>query len=92
MKNILVNTAIASVIGLITTEATAVDMLHFKKPGFEKCAGIVKKGMNECANHRHVCGGVAQKDAQHDEWIFVPTGVCNKIVGGKIYDPDKKGS
>lgn len=89
MEKKLINAAILGIISLAATKANAVDMLHFQKTGFEKCAGIVKKGMNDCANHRHACGGVAQKNAEPDEWIFVPTGLCNKIVGGKIYDPDR---
>ena len=54
------------------------------KPGFEKCAGIVKAGKNDCGTASHACGGQATKDGAPDEWIFVPEGMCEKIVGGTV--------
>ncbi len=54
------------------------------KEGFEKCAGIVKAGKNDCAANGHSCAGKAKKDGDANEWIYVPTGTCNKIVGGKV--------
>lgn len=51
-------------------------------PGMEKCYGIAKKGMNDCGTGTHNCSGEAKQDAAKDEWIHVPTGVCQKIVGG----------
>jgi len=54
------------------------------KPGFEKCMGIVKAGMNDCGTSKHNCGGVAKTDSDPEEWIYVPEGTCEKIVGGKI--------
>lgn len=54
------------------------------KPGFERCAGIVKAGMNDCGTASHGCGGAATADNQPDEWIYVPEGTCEKITGGKV--------
>jgi uncharacterized membrane protein len=51
-------------------------------PGMEKCYGIVKKGMNDCGTANHNCSGEAKQDADKSEWLHVPTGLCNKIVGG----------
>jgi uncharacterized membrane protein len=50
--------------------------------GMEKCYGIVKKGMNDCAAGAHSCQGTATKSGDPSEWIFVPKGTCNKIVNG----------
>lgn len=52
-------------------------------PGMEKCYGIVKAGMNDCGTANHNCSGEAKKDGDKNEWINVPTGLCQKIVGGK---------
>lgn len=60
------------------------------KPGFEKCAGIVKAGKNDCGNSRHSCSGNASKDGAADEWLYVPEGTCEKIVGAKIFVKEKK--
>ncbi len=54
------------------------------KPGFEKCAGIAKAGKNDCGTAGHACGGQSTKDGAPDEWIFVPEGTCEKIVGGTV--------
>ncbi len=55
--------------------------------GTEKCAGIAKKGMNDCGANGHACAGKAAKDGDPNEWITVPEGTCEKIVGGKIFKP-----
>ncbi|CAM4447999.1 MAG: hypothetical protein LEGION0398_MBIBDBAK_00694 [Legionellaceae bacterium] len=89
MRKKINKVVLMSIVALASNQVHAIDMLHYEKPGFEKCTGIVKKGMNDCANHRHACGGVGQTDGLPDEWVFVPTGLCKKIMNGKIYDPDK---
>lgn len=50
----------------------------------EKCYGISKKGMNACGNSWHGCGGKSIKDGAKDEWIYLSSGVCSKIVGGSL--------
>lgn len=69
--------------------ATAGDA-RAAKPGFEKCAGIVKAGQNDCGTSKHSCAGKAAKDADPEEWIYVPDGTCKKVVGGKVVEPAKK--
>lgn len=54
------------------------------KPGFEKCQGIAKAGMNDCGTSKHSCAGQASKDGDPEEWVYVPEGTCKKIVGGKV--------
>ncbi len=48
----------------------------------EKCYGIAKAGKNDCGTKKHGCAGVAKTDGVPDEWLFLPKGVCEKIVGG----------
>ncbi|MBL4795650.1 MAG: DUF2282 domain-containing protein, partial [Pseudomonadales bacterium] len=50
----------------------------------EKCQGIAKKGMNDCGTSKHSCAGMASTDGDPEEWLYVPEGTCNKIIGGKI--------
>ena len=59
------------------------------KEGFEKCAGVVKAGMNDCGNSRHGCSGQAAKDKMPDEWLYVPNGTCNKIAGATLFKKTK---
>lgn len=50
----------------------------------ERCAGIVKAGMNDCSAHEHACSGKAKVDNDPEEWINLPKGTCEKIVGGRV--------
>ena len=53
---------------------------------WEKCAGIVKQGMNDCGSldGKHGCAGQARMDNDANEWIYVPRGTCTKITGGTV--------
>ncbi len=50
----------------------------------EKCYGVVKAGQNDCANaaKTHSCAGQSTVDADGGEWVSVPAGLCEKLVGG----------
>jgi len=74
--------ALAAVLamGLGTISADAIA----GKPGFEKCAGIVKAGMNDCGTSKHSCSGQANADKVAEEWIYVPKGTCAKIAGSTL--------
>jgi uncharacterized membrane protein len=52
----------------------------------EKCYGVVKAGKNDCASAdgRHSCGGKATVDGDGGEYISLPKGVCEKLVGGSL--------
>lgn len=56
------------------------------KPGMEKCAGIALAGKNDCGTSKHACAGQASVDGTQDkeEWVYVATGTCEKIVGGTV--------
>ena len=84
MKNstTLVNAALAGVFALGATMGAGEAMAG--KPGMEKCAGIVKTGMNDCGTSKHGCAGNAKMDADPEEWIYVPEGTCKKIVGASL--------
>jgi len=72
---------------LCTVLATAASaQAHQAKTpkGKERCAGVVKAGMNECGNAKHDCAGQAAKDGDPEEWVFVPKGLCEKLAGGKV--------
>lgn len=88
-KDRLVRTAIAGILamGLSSGYAIADDMKTIEKPapkGMEKCFGVAKAGMNDCAvkNSSHACAGQAKSDNQKDAFLVVPAGTCQKIVGG----------
>ena len=77
-------TALAT-IGLSSINAHAAD-----KPGMEKCYGIAKAKQNDCGTSLHSCAGQAKTNNDPNEWIFVPTGMCDKIAGGSTKPGDSK--
>lgn len=80
--NTIMSSAIAGALALGLSAITPTALAA--KPGFEKCQGIVKAGMNDCGTGKHGCAGKATMDSQAGEWIYVPEGTCKKIAGGSI--------
>jgi uncharacterized membrane protein len=65
----VVNTAISGLLALRLVAAASTEALA---------------GMNDCGTSKHSCAGKATVSGAPDEWVFVPTGTCNKIVGGTL--------
>jgi uncharacterized membrane protein len=81
----LAASAIASFLGLVlASPAPAADEDSGKRPPQEKCYGIAKKGQNDCASANHSCSNEAKTDGDSAEWLHVPKGTCEKIVGGSL--------
>jgi len=79
------NLSKTAIIGMVTMGVMAASSeVLAGKPGFEKCQGIAKAGMNDCGTSKHSCAGQAAKDGDAEEWVYVPEGTCSKIVNGKI--------
>ncbi len=81
--NTLLAGAVALTIAGAASNASAADG-HGTKDGQEKCYGVVKAGMNDCASAdgKHGCAGMASMDASPNEWVSLPSGVCDKLAGG----------
>lgn len=82
-KSTLLARAAATVLltlGLAATNEQAVA----EGKGVEKCYGIVKAGSNDCHTDSHSCASQSKKDADPQEWILLPAGSCDKIVGGVV--------
>lgn len=75
-----VSTAVSGLLalGLASTPltATAADS--------EKCYGVAKAGKNDCQTNTSSCAGTSTSDSQGDAWVFVPEGLCEKLVGGSL--------
>lgn len=78
----LVNVTLAGIVAL--GMSGAANDAQAAKAGFEKCAGIVKAGMNDCGTAKHDCAGMAKTDGGADEWLYVLEGTCEKVVGGTL--------
>ncbi len=66
--------------------ASGVGAVPDQPKAWEKCAAISLAGQNDCGSTdgRHACSGLATKDNDPTEWIYLPAGACAKITGGKV--------
>ena len=67
-----------------TSDTAADGMAMNGKAGMEKCMGIAKAGQNDCGTSQHACAAQAKTDGDAEEWVYLPTGTCDKIPGAKI--------
>jgi uncharacterized membrane protein len=85
-KQALVGSALAGALSLgfiATASSQPAPAPDFE---FEKCYGVAKAGMNDCAaaDGSHSCAGQSTADADPGEWIYVPAGTCEKIVSSSL--------
>ncbi len=85
-KNTLKNTSlITSALSLILITSSSTAATAEK----EQCAGIIKAGLSDCASAEHVCAGMNTDDGNETDWLWLPTGTCNKIVGAHTLKMDE---
>lgn len=73
----------ALALGVATANAAGQPTKAPPKEGLEKCYGIVKAGLNDCGASLHACATQSVKDSDPNDWLYLPKGTCEKIVGGK---------
>lgn len=68
---------------LLGSAASAADGAGAPPPEREKCYGVAKAGKNDCAarDGKHSCAGHTKTDADPNAWVYVPKGLCEKLVG-----------
>lgn len=80
----LIKSAVAGILTITATGALIKAANAAETQKTEKCYGIVKAAMNDCATAKASCAGSATKDNQSDAYLFLPKGTCEKIVGGSL--------
>lgn len=80
---------LSSALSTLLIAGLSASPAYAAKPGMEKCSGIAKAGKNDCGTSKHSCAGQASKDGDKEEWVYVPTGTCDKIVGGAAVKASK---
>jgi uncharacterized membrane protein len=74
----------AAIGGLVAFAGPAAFAADDGKAATEKCYGIAKAGKNDCAGAAHSCQGQAKTDGGAKEWVKLPKGTCERIVGGTL--------
>ncbi len=85
VKKHIIETAIAGVIALAGASA-ATQVVAAEDGAKEKCYGVVKAAKNDCAANGHSCAAQASSDSNASEWLYLPTGTCERLAGGST-DP-----
>lgn len=83
MRDKLMQSVMTAFLVLAATGSTAAESTDASS-ATEKCYGIAKKGMNDCATATASCASSATKDKQKDAFILLPKGLCERIVGGNL--------
>ena len=97
MKNSKVKLSLASIIvaAVAQVSGNASAPLEPKaEDGMEKCYGVVKAGKNDCASkaNKHGCAAQAKTDADPNEWVKMPEGLCEKLTNGSLVAEEKPDS
>ena len=82
MNKALLSTVIGGVLalGVHSMSVQAAD-----DPTTEKCYGVAKAGKNDCAGAAHACSGQSKgTDGSGKEWVKLPKGTCDRLVGGSL--------
>jgi uncharacterized membrane protein len=82
-KTAILAAAIGGLVAVAGPAFAADDSKNASAPT-EKCYGVVKAGKNQCAGAAHSCEGLSKKDSDAKEWVKLPKGTCERLVGGSL--------
>lgn len=90
-KKVALAAAVSAAILSLSATGALAHLEPKKGDNKEKCYGVVKAGKNDCASkpNKHSCSGRAKVDGDPNEWIKLPTGLCNKLVSGSLEQSEK---
>jgi uncharacterized membrane protein len=81
-KTAILAAAVGSLVAFAAPLTFAAD--DAKSDDTEKCYGVAKAGKNDCAGAAHSCSGQSKKDGAATEWVKLPKGTCERLVGGSL--------
>ena len=79
-------TAAFAAIGSLLALSVATHAFAAEKPQMEmeKCFGVAKAGKNDCVGAAHACAGQSKADNNGKEFLSLPKGTCERLVGGSL--------
>ncbi len=92
-STLLIKSAISSVLlvsltgtshALKTPEEIEATKKRETAAGNEKCAGRIIAGLNDCPTSQHACAGMGHEDNDPEEFIWMPVGTCERLVGTHV--------
>jgi uncharacterized membrane protein len=80
----LIATAVGGLLALAQAGLNAQQPAPAPKFEAERCFGVARAGKNDCAANGHACQGQAKRDHNPREWLFLPAGTCERVVGASL--------
>jgi uncharacterized membrane protein len=74
----------AAIGGLFTLNMASAAFAADASAEGEKCYGVAKAGKNDCAGAAHACSGQAKADGSKADFLKLPKGTCERLVGGSL--------
>ena len=84
MKQKMVQSAMTAFLAMVTSQSSIAATTDTQVQSTEKCYGVVKAGMNDCATAKSSCASSSVKDGQTDAFILLPKGLCERLVSGAL--------
>ena len=79
---LLAASAMAAALGMSSGTVFAGAHETAEEPATEKCYGVAQGGQTDSDAYDTSCAGQATVDGDANEWVTLPAGTCEKIVGG----------
>jgi uncharacterized membrane protein len=83
-RTALITTAVGGLLAAVQVGLHAQPPAAAPKFEAERCFGVARAGKNDCAANGHACQGQAKRDHNPREWLFLPAGTCERIVGASL--------
>lgn len=76
-----------------SNQVAALKLSHAIRRGTpQACYGVARAGHNDCKTDANLCAGWSKRDADPNAFIYLPTGTCQRIVGGMLTNDRKQSS
>ncbi len=82
-NSIVILAALGAALAVVQTQTNWLDAKAEKLMERERCFGVTRAGANDCATPKHSCAAQATKPRDAEEWIMLPKGLCDKLVGSR---------
>jgi uncharacterized membrane protein len=81
-KSLLAATSVLGALALATVQSHAAPVAQ--PPSSERCYGVARAGLNDCAAGIHSCAGQSTRNFDRASFVYLPRGECAKLAGGQL--------
>ena len=82
-NSLVILAALGAALAVMQTQTNWLDSEAEKLVERERCYGVAREAGNDCATPKHSCAAQSIKARDDSEWIMMPKGLCDRLVGGR---------